>query len=633
MGAGALGAASLAWFAAPKTQVETDGINGIGTGSYFAGGDGSKDDPYQIKTAKQLYYFNWLQDLGYFNKYEMDESGKETTTIDQTYFILTDDIDASGYVLPPAGTKTYPFLGNFNGDKHTINNLSISNSVSKLAKSGIPKGAKTSDGLLDEAEIVGFFGIVGEWGNSTSYTFSSEVNGVSDLYFDKLLVNSNSSSTLSGLLAGYVNGNMSHCGVRSGKLTYASGASPIKDSTFGSDNTKLSKYSLIGDYNESSFTWEGKGGASSDTGYGTSTDIKALHKSLIDNGLSDGSAGKIKSSYAIPFRYENTTLINGTDETIAMTVYTSMDTGISKTQSINPSNYYTYEASHKGNNLGYYIGEVKTYEKSLDYSIDDFGVQSGSGYSITNRYLKAPPDDVLSYLKTNGTHVLRLNNGYSSDNLSGSTFTYVENGRVGSTYEGPLILPSNGIWVAPKENGTFKFVFYNDSYKKGGQVGILFMEFQRVTPGDYSSPFKRNYLQGSGLSYSCKYGYFEKTAYVGYEYYITFYNTSSYDAPYIAYMDIGADAGSGEDTSKVTPTIDFVYYKTGTNEIMKIDEEGYANSKITFALTSGVTSVCFWRVNDNGTILMYYYTASTASIAPEGNGSASSGKEEDYTSN
>ena len=628
VGAGALSVASLAWFAAPKTQVDSNSISGIGTASYFDGGDGSEGDPYQIRTAKQLYYFNWLQDLGYFNRYKKDTSGSDTTEIDQTYFVLTANIDASGFVLPPAGTKTYPFLGNFNGAGYTISNLSISNSTSKLSQSGIPKGAQTSDGLLSNAEIVGFFGIVGQWGSSTSYTFSSDANNVKDLYFDKLLVDSNASTTLSGLLAGYVNGNMTHCGVRAGKLTYATGASPIKDSTFGSDNTKLSKYSLIGDYNEDNFTWEGKGGTSSDTGYGTSTDIKALHTSLIKNGLNDGDTGKIKSKYAIPFRSENNTLIQGSGDTITVT------TSDSRTQDINPSDYYTYKASTKGNNLGYYIGEVKTYEMSLDYKVDDFGIQSQSGYIVTNRNLKTPPDDVLSYLKNNGTHLIRLNNGYSSDNITGSTFSYVQNGQIGD-WTGNLVLPSNGIWVAPKENGTFKFVFYNKSYGKSGNagsVGILFIELKRKTPGDYSSAFIANTLIGSGLSYSCKYGYFEKQAYVGYEYYITFYNSSSYDAPYIAYMDIGAENGSGE-VPEVVPTIDFVYYKTNTTEIFKIDDEGYINSKVTFALTSGVTSVCFWRVNDNGTISMYYYTASTTLITKEGNGSATLGKEEDYTSN
>lgn len=265
---------------------------------------------------------------------------------------------------------------------------------------------------------------------------------------------------------------------------------------------------------------------------------------------------------------------------------------------------------------------------SLDYNKDDFGIQSG----YTNTYLKTPPDEVLSYLKVNGTHLIRLNNGYSSDNLATSTFSYVQNGQVGD-WIGNLLLPSNGIWVAPKESGTFKFVFYNASYNKGGSVGLLFTELRRVTSGDYSSAFVYNTLICTGIPYSCKYGYFEKSAYVGYEYYIAFYNTSSYDAPYIAYMDVGAENGDDGDTTEVVPTIDFVYYKTGTNEIFKIDDDGYANSKVTFAVSSGVTSVCFWRVNDSGSISMYYYTATTSSVASEGNGSASLGKEEDYTSN
>lgn len=645
VGAGALGAASLAWFAAPKTKVETDDISGIGTGSYFAGGDGSKDDPYQIKTAKQLYYFNWLQDLGYFNKYETDESGKETTTIDQTYFILTDDINASGYVLPPAGTKTYPFLGNFNGDKHTISNLSISNSVSELAKSGIPKGAKTSGELLDEAEIVGFFGIVGKWGSSTSYTFSSEVNGVSDLYFDKLLVNSNASNTLSGLLAGYVNGNMSHCGVRSGKLTYASGASPIKDSTFGNDNTKLSKYSLIGDYNESSFTWEGKGGASSDTGYGTSVDIRALYDEMSLLNLMDGTTGVIPKSTVLPFKVsEETTLSGGTGSKTVSTYNKSLTVSYSKSIS----------AKSGVTNIGYYSGpEIKTYKDyfSKTKASDSYKVDYDNIVAATESAIKTPSDNVKEYLTTKIDDLTRkgdsaivlagINYLGSYELAKADTYNLVSNAKVGS-YSGDLLLPYRCIWVAPVNPGNFEIVIVN---KDKSIARLAVWKLQRTTAKDYSTGFKYSQYDytvkginvpaysGSGAYTPYYYGVTVSQDDIdnGYEFVITKYIESS--NVYITYIDIGSDGESGEDTSNVTPTIDFVYYKTGTNEIMKIDEEGYANSKITFALTSGVTSVCFWRVNDNGTISMYYYTASTASIAPEGNGSASSGKEEDYTSN
>ena len=36
--------------------------------SYFQSGDGSKDSPYEIAIPVQLYYFSWLQYLGFFNQ-------------------------------------------------------------------------------------------------------------------------------------------------------------------------------------------------------------------------------------------------------------------------------------------------------------------------------------------------------------------------------------------------------------------------------------------------------------------------------------------------------------------------------------------------------------------------------------
>jgi hypothetical protein len=97
-----------------------------------------------------------LQYLGYFN---------DTTT----YFVLTSDIDASDLVLPPVGTASSPFIGYFDGNGHTISGLNISNDKTKLNntdvdgnKFNIPYQALENGELTDPAEIVGFFGVVGE---------------------------------------------------------------------------------------------------------------------------------------------------------------------------------------------------------------------------------------------------------------------------------------------------------------------------------------------------------------------------------------------------------------------------------------------------------------------------------------
>ncbi len=60
----------------------------------FAGGNGTKDDPYQIGTAEQLALL--VKDVN---------AGSKTHTGE--YFILTDDIDLSGHVWTPLGYETY----------------------------------------------------------------------------------------------------------------------------------------------------------------------------------------------------------------------------------------------------------------------------------------------------------------------------------------------------------------------------------------------------------------------------------------------------------------------------------------------------------------------------------------------
>lgn len=71
----------------------------------FAGGNGTQENPYQIETAEQL------------NAVRND--------LDANY-ILINDIDLSCYDnWIPIGTELNPFVGNFDGDNHTIKNMKI----------------------------------------------------------------------------------------------------------------------------------------------------------------------------------------------------------------------------------------------------------------------------------------------------------------------------------------------------------------------------------------------------------------------------------------------------------------------------------------------------------------------------
>lgn len=98
----------------------------------YAGGDGSNSDPYQIATPGQLARF-----------------AKEVNdgAINNKYLKLTANIDLGDSNWTPIGNEDHRFYGHFDGQGHTIRNLSINQS--KI----------TDDHIW---QIVGLFGGVGE---------------------------------------------------------------------------------------------------------------------------------------------------------------------------------------------------------------------------------------------------------------------------------------------------------------------------------------------------------------------------------------------------------------------------------------------------------------------------------------
>ena len=80
----------------------------------------STDGAFEIKTPEQLYNLAWLQFMGYFSDPDETAEGDDKKNIPEYYFYLSADLDMSGYVLPPIGTAEYPFIGNFDGNGHSI---------------------------------------------------------------------------------------------------------------------------------------------------------------------------------------------------------------------------------------------------------------------------------------------------------------------------------------------------------------------------------------------------------------------------------------------------------------------------------------------------------------------------------
>lgn len=87
------------------------------TSEKFAGGSGTKDDPYQIATGAQLSY---LAEGVHIDTGEEGRKGQ--------YYELTADIDLGGHNWNPIGDGGYNFYGTFDGKNHTIKNLNITQS-------------------------------------------------------------------------------------------------------------------------------------------------------------------------------------------------------------------------------------------------------------------------------------------------------------------------------------------------------------------------------------------------------------------------------------------------------------------------------------------------------------------------
>ena len=115
----------------------------------FAGGKGTKDDPYQIANGSQLAYFA--------KRVNAEEYGEKYA---DTYFELTEDIDLGGKEWTPVGETVadlimggheyFVFSGNFDGNGYTIKNLTIGTETSPYSGDVCGLFGATSGTIEDE---------------------------------------------------------------------------------------------------------------------------------------------------------------------------------------------------------------------------------------------------------------------------------------------------------------------------------------------------------------------------------------------------------------------------------------------------------------------------------------------------
>lgn len=592
---------SLAWFHTTDNVDFSDAIDGDSNGAYYASGNGSEHSPYEINKPIHLYNLAWLQFIG---RYNQDKDSDEV--FDDFYFEVTADLDMTGYTLPPIGTTTYPFVGNFNANDHIISNLTISNSFSDYGNRHPSEVTEFDDSTCKQPEIIGFFGVVGLLPSSyQSYSCTNaSASSVTGLYLENIVVkNRSTSGTLAGFLSGYVNSTMTNCGVHYCNFDFVSSTTNI--STI---SEKVSKYSYVGAINSDKYKIDGEstsGGGDAGTDYGTSTNITQLRNDLKElsstySSLKEGDNYVIPINYAFPFKRKNNTLITASGST-NVGVYSTGSTTTKKTV----SNASTFEAASSGN-IGYYVGSgIKTYYiQNVDYSLSNFGKPSLYG----NNYFKIPnsDNDIFSYLNgTNsdgtkkGDYLLRMEDSLNASYwfTDAANYAYIQSANVG-TYSGGLIVPAKCLWVAPTKAGTFKFVLYTPEKS----TSIYFNILKRTTAKNYATPLDRYYLSLGEfpISGSTLY-YFEKEVTEddisnGEEYVVGYSGTSN--PPYIAYMDIGANDGSSTpepEDNREALTIDFVWAaknSSGVIEMIRITDETtpYIKSEVFLAVETSSTT-------------------------------------------
>lgn len=450
-------AATVAWF---MTSIKINQINGTGytDAAYFAYGTGTAEDPFGIADTKHLNNLAWLQYNGNFDS-------------DHFYFELANDINADGseFVIPPIGTESHPFKGVFDGQGYTISNIKVTNDSSEFSKK--PHNISYSQ---SDAEIVGFFGVVG---NLEDEAYDSQVNSLHNVTLDNLTVESKTQNTLIGLAAGYINADMSGVKVGTSKIKTQGQAAKT------AYTDKLSDYGLVGYTTKtgSSGTFEQRlsqyynsKSDGDDAGWGGSIAIKDLYGRL---DTMRNSYARSQNSNTVPMAYTDT--YNPEGELVSHTSTRNINSALYVYNETTTRNGVTYNdqvgalQTNYGTNGIYYLsgGHYATKQYQSYYNHSGFPVTDGTNYmtvtgrnvsssdriinttdsseallwSYSNNRLVTQYNGTNYYLRRYSNTDLRLTNSTSyavslTKETSGDKFRYIYNGT-------HYLKFNNGSWI------------------------------------------------------------------------------------------------------------------------------------------------------------------------------------------
>lgn len=468
---------------------------------------GGISGPFEIHRPIQLYYFAWLQQLGYFNK--TNDNGE----IKQYYFYLSNDLDMTNLVLPPIGSDSTPFVGNFNGNGHVISNLNVINDQGNL--SDIPEGGKGGN------QIIGFFGVIGGQNATVSdgtatvtigghnYTYSSSVNEVKNFGLNSVTISSQTptdSKTLVGIVAGYVNASVRNVAVCNSTIAVNSGIGAVTDIT-----GNLSDFSLVGFCED----------AYKDSLY--AENIRVFEPTLVSSVTSTTDGGENDWGGSIDMlniykRLYHVLKGSGTSS------YTVSDTHIFYDAQGNMIGSKTAANNTDGSGKRYYDVDMGSY---IGWNRDNVGVD----VTTTNNYnlLQGKPFMVYEYRPTTGVAdaaVISSGNNYLSATVSGTSYNVTNqtsladttlwqfsNGKLSTTLNGSTryLSCSNGTltvngtvqssattWTYNAQANTFYCVVGEKTY----YLTCINSGWSVVThpPVAYQIAYGSNYLTTSGTS-------------------------------------------------------------------------------------------------------------------------------------
>ena len=548
-----LACGSYAWYSSSVKFEFNKNFSGTTDVAYFAGGDGSINNPYIINNRYHIYNLAWLQYLGYFNLGSPVNNGRA-----QNYFKITANINMQGLAIPPIGTEKYKFIGNIKGGGYAVSNLVVSNDINSLTV------RPSTISSVDDCSIVGFFGVLGANANELTQMQTDgktaiidgnavpvEVNNTADaptatagqaanliykkailaqdFYLDKINVVSTTPKTLIGIAAGYVAGNLQNVGVYRSAVSVegtATGLATALTDGGSAYGTTVSRYSIVGDYDEKNVTWESlpSGGSGDSNAWGGSIDIRTLNRRLsymFANGTNKENYNADETYDGILNKRYDSTLLNFVEY---KNVRGNFDITMNNSQTFHGFHFYPYIPDGTTNraNLSSYITQKDVNILGAEMSSYEL-IKGGLNFTVKER----------------GYITAIIGTGYAQS-AAHSLFDLYEVTRTNSKIDS--IKQIEKIYTKYNNDGTLAGVSYNsqpDGYS-------LNMDIKSLS----SSSNRLNEMAAF---------YFEIPVEPG-DYVIGTASGSSSNNGYLMYLDIGANGGDGDGTTPVhsIKTVNFV---------------------------------------------------------------------------